>query len=114
LAARLRFDDLAVRSDAAVTRMGIAWLPYWLARERIQSGALVPLWENRPMALVDSPAIWPASDYMSLCVHLEIYTLVEKLPKAMGAQVPSVRLGWHAQSVVASGTPSPQGKRRAR
>lgn len=114
LASRLRFDDLEVTADAAVAGMGIAWLPYWLVRERIQAGALVPLWEERPAASMDSHAIWPATDYMPLRVRLAIDTLVEKLPGVLGVKAPAVRPGWHTQGVTAGGSPSPRRKPRTR
>ncbi len=41
---RLRLDDLDAIADAAVSGMGLAWLPYWLIRERIRAGTLVPYW----------------------------------------------------------------------
>jgi DNA-binding transcriptional LysR family regulator len=114
LASRLRFDDLEVTADAAVSGMGIAWLPYWLVRERIKAGALVPLWEERPTASMDSHAIWPATNYMPLRVRLAIDTLVEQLPKAMGVQALKERSGWHTQGVTVSSHSSlPRGKRRA-
>ncbi|XRD86210.1 LysR family transcriptional regulator [Dyella acidisoli] len=113
LASRLRLDDLEVTADAAVAGMGIAWLPHWLVRDRIQSGALTALWEKRPAASMDSHAIWPATDYMPLRVRLAIDTLVEKLPNAVGVKPPTVRPGWHAQGITAGDTSSsPRKKRR--
>ncbi|WP_231655213.1 LysR family transcriptional regulator [Pseudomonas californiensis] len=41
---RVRLDDLEMVADAAVADMGIAWLPYWLIRERIQRNELVEIW----------------------------------------------------------------------
>ncbi len=114
LASRLRFDDLEVTADAAAAGLGIAWLPHWLVRDRIQTAALVALWENRPAASMDSHAIWPATDYMPLRVRLAIDTLVERLPNAMGVKPPIVRPGWHAQGVTAGSAPSPRAKRRTR
>ncbi|MBB6581711.1 LysR family transcriptional regulator [Ralstonia solanacearum] len=112
-ASRLRFDDLEVTADAAVAGMGIAWLPHWLVRDRIQAGALVALWEKRPAASMDSHAIWPATDYMPLRVRLAIDTLVEKLPGVVvGVTPPTVRPGRHAQGVTAVSSPSSQQKQR--
>ncbi|TGV17670.1 LysR substrate-binding domain-containing protein, partial [Mesorhizobium sp. M4B.F.Ca.ET.143.01.1.1] len=45
---RLRLDDLDAIADAAVGGMGLAWLPHWLVRERIQAGALVALLPDQP------------------------------------------------------------------
>ncbi|TIQ52709.1 MAG: LysR family transcriptional regulator, partial [Mesorhizobium sp.] len=55
---RLRLDDLAAIADAAAAGMGLAWLPYWLVRERIQAGALVPLLPEQPGFLYDAYALW--------------------------------------------------------
>ncbi|RUY87843.1 LysR family transcriptional regulator, partial [Mesorhizobium sp. M7A.F.Ca.CA.003.01.2.1] len=38
---RLRLDDLDAIADAAADGMGLAWLPWWLVRDRIQAGALM-------------------------------------------------------------------------
>jgi DNA-binding transcriptional LysR family regulator len=91
LTSRLRFDDLEVTADAAVAGMGIAWLPYWLVRDRIRAGALLPLWEERPSFSMDSFAIWPATDHLPLRVRLAIDTVIEKMPEVVGAEVSPVR-----------------------
>lgn len=114
LASRLRCDDLEVTADAAVAGMGIAWLPYWLVRERIEAGALVTLWEKRPAASMDSHAVWPVTDYMPLRVRLAIDTLTENLPKVPGVQAPTVRPGWHTRGVTAGACPPPRTKRQGR
>ena len=89
LVSRLRFDDLEVILHAAVAGMGIAWLPHWILREQIRTGALVVLWEDRPAALSDSYAIWPATEHLPSRVRLAIDTLVERLPDAIGTGEPS-------------------------
>ena len=109
-ASRLRFDDLEVTADAAAAGMGIAWLPRWLVRNRIEAGALVALWEDRPAASMDTHAIWPAADYMPLRVRLAIDTLVENLPRAIGVEAPVARPGWNAQRITAG--PSSAKRRR--
>ena len=38
---RLQMDDLQAIADAATAGFGIAWLPCWLVREQLLSGALV-------------------------------------------------------------------------
>ncbi|WP_081052414.1 LysR family transcriptional regulator [Burkholderia cepacia] len=101
LASRLRFDDLEVTADAAVAGMGIAWLPRWLVRKRIEAGLLAVLWEERPSASMNCHAIWPATDHMALRLRLAIDTLVENLPRASGVNPPIGRPGWHTQRVKA-------------
>ena len=53
---RLRFDDLDAVADAATLGMGLAWLPSWLVRERLSSGALVQLLPEQPAFLYDARA----------------------------------------------------------
>ncbi|WP_082746973.1 LysR family transcriptional regulator [Burkholderia sp. MSMB1826] len=112
LASRLRFDDLEVTADAAVAGMGIAWLPRWLVRNRIEAGLLAVLWEERPSASMDCHAIWPATDHMALRLRLAIDTLVENLPRASGVNPPMGRPGWHTQSVKATNSASRRKKLR--
>lgn len=80
---RLRFDDLEVIADAAVEGMGLAWIPYWLARERMNSGGLVEVWADRPTAAVECYAVWPATQYLPLRSRLAIDVLATGLPKRL-------------------------------
>lgn len=80
---RLRFDDLEVIADAAVAGMGLAWLPYWLIRDRMRAGALVELWTDRPSASMECYAVWPATRYLPLRSRLAIDALVSELPKCL-------------------------------
>jgi DNA-binding transcriptional LysR family regulator len=81
---RLRFDDLEAVADATVAGMGLAWLPYWLVRDRIAMGVLVTLWDERRCATMDSYAVWPTTEYVPLRLRLAIDMLVAKLPGAVG------------------------------
>lgn len=80
---RLRLDDLDAIADAAVTGMGLAWLPCWLIRERIQAGALVPLLPDQPKFLYDSYALWLETPHLPLKVRLAVDALAAALPKFM-------------------------------
>ncbi len=80
VSSRLRLDDLEVIADVAVDGMGLAWLPYWLIRDRLQSGELVELWSDRPTAGIDCYAIWPAAPYLPLRCRLAIDVLAAELP----------------------------------
>lgn len=82
-AGRLRLDDLEAIADAAAQGMGLAWLPYWLIRERIRAGALVGLFESEPEFLYDCHALWPRSSRMSPKVRAAVDTLALALPKLM-------------------------------
>jgi DNA-binding transcriptional LysR family regulator len=80
---RLRLDDLDAIADAATTGMGLAWLPSWLIRERIQAGALVPLLPDQPGYLYDSHALWLQTPHLPLKVRLAVDALAAALPKFM-------------------------------
>jgi DNA-binding transcriptional LysR family regulator len=80
---RLRFDDLEVIADAAVDGMGLAWLPYWLVRDRVRSGDLVELWGDRPSATMECYAVWPVTQYLPLRSRLAIDVLATELPKCL-------------------------------
>jgi DNA-binding transcriptional LysR family regulator len=80
---RLRFDDLEVIADAAADGMGLAWLPYWLIRQRLRRGELVEIWGHRPTAVMECYAVWPASPYLPLRSRLAIDTLTAELPKCL-------------------------------
>ena len=81
---RLRLDDLDAIADAAAAGMGLAWLPCWLIRERIQAGALVPLLPDQPPFLYDSYALWLETPHLPLKVRLAVDALAAALPKLMG------------------------------
>lgn len=80
---RLRFDDLAAIADAAAAGMGLAWLPYWLVRERIQAGTLVPLLPDQPGFLYDAYALWLQTPHLPLKVRLAVDALAAALPRLM-------------------------------
>jgi len=81
---RLRLDDLDAIADAAAEGMGLAWLPYWLVRERIQAGALVALLPDEPRYLYDCYALWLQTPHLPLKVRLAVDALAAALPKSMG------------------------------
>ncbi|TIS88614.1 LysR family transcriptional regulator [Mesorhizobium sp.] len=81
---RLRLDDLDAIADAAAAGMGLAWLPYWLVRERIKAGTLVPLLPEQPGFLYDAYALWLQTPHLPLKVRLAVDALAAALPKFMG------------------------------
>ena len=83
LSSRLRFDDLEVVADAATADMGLAWLPHWLIKDRLQAGALIPLLGKHPSAFVECHALWPATQHMPLRLRLAIDALVAELPEVV-------------------------------
>jgi len=63
--------------------MGLAWLPGWLVRERIQAGALVQLLPDQPSFLYDCHALWLQTPRLPLKVRLAVDALAAALPKFM-------------------------------
>ncbi|MCK1654321.1 LysR family transcriptional regulator [Bradyrhizobium sp. 149] len=82
-AGRLRLDDLEAIADAAAQGMGLAWLPYWLVRERLRAGTLIALFSSRPGFLYDCHALWPRSPRMPPKVRAAVDGLAAALPKLM-------------------------------
>jgi DNA-binding transcriptional LysR family regulator len=82
-AGRLRLDDLDAIADAATQGMGLAWLPYWLVRERLRAGTLVTLLSRQPGFLYECHALWPRSAPMPSKVRAAVDALAAALPKLM-------------------------------
>ncbi len=82
-ASRVRLDDLEAIADAAVSGIGLAWLPSWLVRQRIDSGALVEVLQEEPGYRFDNYALWLRTPHLSLKVRLAVDALAAALPKAM-------------------------------
>jgi DNA-binding transcriptional LysR family regulator len=80
---RLRLDDLDAIAEAATAGMGLAWLPSWLVRERVRTGALVVLLPDQPAFLYDSYALWLQTPHLPLKVRLAVDALAAELPKLM-------------------------------
>ncbi len=80
---RLRLDDLDAIADVATTGMGLAWLPSWLVRDRIQTGALIQLFSDEPVFLYDAHALWLQTPHLPLKVRLAVDALAAALPKLM-------------------------------
>ncbi|NBJ11186.1 LysR family transcriptional regulator [Microvirga arsenatis] len=80
---RLRLDDLDAIADVVTAGMGLAWLPFWLVRERIQAGALVPLLPEQPSFLYDCYALWLQTPHMPRKIRLAVDALAAALPQFM-------------------------------
>ncbi|MCZ4092348.1 LysR family transcriptional regulator [Sinorhizobium psoraleae] len=80
---RLRLDDLDAIADAAAAGMGLAWLPGWLVRERLQAGALVPLLTDQPGLHYDNYALWLQTPHLPLKVRYAVDALAAALPRFM-------------------------------
>lgn len=81
LQSRFLFDDLEVIADAAEQGMGLAWLPEWLVRPRLEHGTLIEVLTDASGEAMESYALWPGVPHTSLRVRLAVDALVEKLPQ---------------------------------
>jgi DNA-binding transcriptional LysR family regulator len=82
-ATRLRLDDLDAIADAAAAGLGLAWLPCWLVRERVQAGALTVLMPDESSLYYDCYALWLQTPYLGLKLRSAIDALAAALPKLM-------------------------------
>jgi DNA-binding transcriptional LysR family regulator len=80
---RLRLDDLETIADAAVSGLGLAWLPCWLIRDRVRSGALVRVLTDYPGLVLESHALWLQTPHLSLRIRVAVDALAAELPKIM-------------------------------
>ncbi|MDW9368998.1 LysR family transcriptional regulator [Sinorhizobium meliloti] len=80
---RLRLDDLAAIADAAAAGHGLAWLPCWLVRERVQKGELVRVLTDRPGLIFKAHAVWPRTQHMLPKLRVVIDKLAAGLPRIM-------------------------------
>ena len=80
---RFRFDDLEAIADAASDGAGVAWLPNWLVRDRLEAGALVELLPDQPGYLYDCYALWLPTPKLPPKLRLAVDTLAAALPKFM-------------------------------
>ncbi|TCN22085.1 LysR family transcriptional regulator [Sinorhizobium americanum] len=80
---RFRLDDLDAIADAATSGAGLAWLPYWLVRERIETGALIRLLPDQAPFLYDCHAVWLQTRHLPLKVRVAVDALATELPRFM-------------------------------
>lgn len=81
---RIRLDDLEAICEAAVAGLGLAWLPCWLVRPRIESGELVSVLDELPRSEFSTFALWPKSPFLPSRVRILIDALAARLPAMMG------------------------------
>ncbi|WP_324764805.1 LysR family transcriptional regulator (plasmid) [Sinorhizobium meliloti] len=80
---RFRLDDLDAIADAAARGLGLAWLPFWLVRRRIESGTLVQLLPGQPPFQYDCHAVWLQTPHLPLKVRVAVDALAAQLPSFM-------------------------------
>ena len=77
---RFRFDDLDAIADAAAEGLGLAWLPYWLVRNRLNSGELVRVMQQISPHVSEVWAMWPEGPHLPTRVRAAIDALAGALP----------------------------------
>ena len=80
LPCRVRLNDLAAVTDAAVAGAGLAWIPAWLAKPHLDSGSLLEVLCDQPSFSFDNYAVWPEARHLPLRVRLAIDILAAELP----------------------------------
>jgi DNA-binding transcriptional LysR family regulator len=83
VSSRLRFDDLAVAADASAAGFGIAWLPSWLVRERLENGSLVRVLPDEPSYPYECHALWMQAPRLAPKLRVAIDELAAGLPAMM-------------------------------
>lgn len=78
---RFRFDDIDAIADAAAEGLGLAWLPYWLVRDRLAKGELVQVLHHVPSHVSEVWALWPDGPHLPTRIRAAIDALVLELPK---------------------------------
>lgn len=80
---RLRLDDLEAIAGAAALGMGLAWLPSWLVRERLQTGVLIQVLPGEGGLPYDVHALWLQTPHLPPKVRVAIDALAAGLPGLM-------------------------------
>lgn len=80
---RIMMDDLAAIADAAADGAGLAWLPSWLIRERLEAGLLVELLPEQSGYSYDVFALWLSTPAMLPKVRVVVDALASELPKTV-------------------------------
>ncbi|WP_051447631.1 LysR substrate-binding domain-containing protein [Rhizobium leguminosarum] len=81
LRSRFRFDDIDAIADAVADGLGLAWLPYWLVRKRIESEELVRVMHQISSHVSEVWAVWPERPRLPTRVRSAIDALAVALPK---------------------------------
>lgn len=77
---RFRLDDMAAIADAAAAGLGLAWLPSWLVRAELRSGALKQVLQNETEFPYDCHALWLATPHLPLKIRAAVDMLAARLP----------------------------------
>ncbi|WP_397452824.1 LysR family transcriptional regulator [Pseudomonas sp. NA-150] len=78
--ARLLMDDLRAVTDATIANFGVAWLPYWLARNHLLRGELTEVLPDHSGVTFPINALWPRTPHLPLKTRVAVDALLAKLP----------------------------------
>ena len=77
---RFLFDDLAAIADACEAGLGLAWLPFWLIRERVLDNKLIIILNDVPPLIFKTQALWPQTPHLPLRVRYAIDAIKSAMP----------------------------------
>lgn len=81
--ARLLMDDLRAVTDAILAHQGIAWLPYWLAREHLLRGELQEVLADCSGVTFAISALRPQTPHLPLKTRVAVDALLKHLPERL-------------------------------
>lgn len=81
--AKILLNDLQAIKNAALTDVGIAWLPDWLIQNELQDGKLVQVLETMSSIAFPIHLVWPTLPFMPLKTRLAIDYLAQHLPSEL-------------------------------
>ncbi|WP_120634594.1 LysR family transcriptional regulator [Ruegeria sp. EL01] len=85
MSSKQRYDDLEVVLDATIEGGGLAWLPRWLGRPHLASGALQLVLDSDQVQPIDIRAVWPKSKFLPLRTRAVIDALIKRVPHFLGS-----------------------------
>ncbi|WP_245804313.1 LysR family transcriptional regulator [Andreprevotia lacus] len=77
---RCTLNDLEAIRDAGLAGMGLIWMPRWLIRDELRSGALIPLLDHLPDYGIPMHLVWPHNRHLPSRMRVLIDALAAELP----------------------------------